>query len=67
MDVSGDLQTSHAKGAWRSGDAVQYVKTAQGRQFAKIKMPVVLALGLGCERLIYTAFINLCNKSEDNA
>ena len=25
MDVSGDLQTSHAKGTWRSGDDVQYV------------------------------------------
>ena len=25
MDVSDDLQTCHPKGAWRSGDDVQYV------------------------------------------
>jgi len=27
----------------------------------------VLAVGLGYERLIYTAFVKLCNKHEDNA
>ena len=26
----------------------------------------MLALGLRCERLIYTAFVNLCHKHEDN-
>ena len=30
-------------------------------------MHVVLALGLGYERLIYTAFVKLWNKHEDNA
>jgi hypothetical protein len=43
------------------------VKTAQVRQYAKIKMHILLVLGLGCERLIYTAFVKLCNKHEDNA
>ena len=101
-----DLQTWHAKlRVWESGDDVQYVvKIAHGRQYAKIKMHIVPALGLasvkhfgsvgsvqlsllftdphscstepatekviyGCgyERLIYTAFVNLCNKHEDNA
>jgi hypothetical protein len=32
-----------------------------------LKMHIVLALELGCERFIYTAFVNLCNKHEDNA
>jgi len=41
------------------------VKTAQGRQYAKIKMHIVQALGLGYERLIDTAFVKLCNKHED--
>jgi hypothetical protein len=30
-------------------------------------MHIVLALELGCERLIYTASVKLCNKHEDNA
>jgi len=33
---------------------------------AKIEMHM-LALELGRERLIYTAFVGLCNKHEDNA
>jgi len=41
-------------------------QAAQGRQYPKIKMYIVLTLGLGCERLIYK-FVNLCNKHEDNA
>jgi len=37
----------------------KFVKIAQGRQYAKIKMQIVLALiGLRCERLIYTALLN---------
>ena len=30
-------------------------------------MHIVLTLELGCERFIYTAFVKLCNKHEDNA
>jgi len=30
-------------------------------------MHIELALELGCEPLIYTAFVELCNKHEDNA
>jgi len=38
----------------------------QGKRHAKIKMHIVLALGLTCERLmIYTAFVKLCNKHEE--
>jgi len=59
--------TWHANGAWGGGDDVQYVKTAQDKRYAKIKMHVVLALGLGYKRLIYTAFVKLCNKHEDDA
>jgi len=40
---------------------------AQNRQYAKIKMQIVLAVGLGCEPLIYTGCVKLCNKHEDNA
>jgi len=65
MDVTHHLQASAmphrgSLGKWR-WHAVRFVKTAQDRQYAKIKMQIVLAVGLGCERLIYTAFVKLCN------
>jgi len=62
------VSTCHTNGAWGSVDDVQYVKTAPGRRHAKIKMHIVQALlGLRYERLIYTAFVKLCHKHENNA
>jgi len=34
---------------------------------SKIKMHTVLALELGYEPLVCTAFVGMCNKHEDNA